>query len=319
MNLGAGLDWLGNKVGQVLRSNISNEPEYSPGEQYIRDTARQSQIPPAPLPAGATLTDPGILHRAEMERQIAYPQGIVDATTGPLVQAAQQTPVGQVATAAIRAVAKPSDIPDVLREMYQADAPLAGRGAPKLRKNITGAEVLKAAEEGPGKFGGFAKYMERNPNAGEGLFDTSDPQPSLPGRPPVPRYDPSQGRGRGPSERAVDAFNNPKVIDGLKQYIQEGAQKLPADWYANSPLYKVYQKVWGKKKAEDKFFQQMGYQSATSSGSAVPDNIRTGSLYNYLHEQNLPFPQRVAPAPGEKPKLVVPKGYGHEMQNAHRD
>ena len=77
--------------------------------------------------------------------------------------------------------------------------------------------------------------------------------------------------------------------------------------------------MWGKKKAEDKFFQQMGYQSATSSGSAVPDNIRTGSLYNYLHEQNLPFPQRVAPAPGEKPKLVVPKGYGHEMQNAHRD
>jgi hypothetical protein len=184
------------------------------------------------------------------------------------------------------------------------------------RSDITAEEVLRAAAEGPGKFGGFAKYMERNPTAGEGLFDTSNAQPSLPGRPPIERYDPSLGRGRGPSARVVDAFNNPKVINGLKQYIRAGAKELPPDWYANDPLFKKYQQEWGPL-AEEKFFNHMGYQSATSSGSAVPDNIRTGTLYNYLSEQGLPFPEMVEPAPGEKPKLSVPKGYGHEMQIGH--
>jgi hypothetical protein len=104
----------------------------------------------------------------------------------------------------------------------------------------------------------------------------------------------------------VDAFNNPKVINALKQYVRKGAKKLPDDWYANDPLFKVYQEEWGPQ-AEEKFFQQMGHQAATSTGSAVPDNLRTGSYYNYLHEQGIPFPE----PPHE--------GYGSKFWISHRD
>ena len=174
------------------------------------------------------------------------------------------------------------------------------------RSDITAEEILKAAAAGPGKFGSYAKYMERNPTAGADLFDSSNPKPTFPNRPPVARYDPSVGRGRGPSARVVDAFNNPKVIEGLKDYARRGAEMLPADWYANDPLLNVYQREWGPQ-AEEKFYQQMGHQAATSTGSAVPDNLRTGSYYNYLHEQGIPFPEKPAP------------GYGSKYQKAHRD
>lgn len=175
---------------------------------------------------------------------------------------------------------------------------------PKLRTDITADEVLKAAAAGPGKFGGFAAYMERNPQAGENLMDLSNPQPALPNRPDLVRYDPSQGRGRGPSARVVDAFNNPKVIKGFKYYVKKGAEALPDNWYANDPVFKVYQQEWGPL-AEEKFFQQMGYQAATSTGSAVPDNIRTGSYYNWMAEQGIPFPPKPDP------------GYGSKYQGSH--
>jgi hypothetical protein len=169
---------------------------------------------------------------------------------------------------------------------------------------LTGRRVLREAAGGPGKFGGFAQYIEKNPTAGENLFDLASAEPAIPGRPAIPRYDPTLPRRKGVNPRMVDAFNNPKVIEGLKKYIGIGTEKLPRDWYATSPLYKLFQQVWGDR-AEERFVRSMGYQSATSSGMAVPDNIRTGSYFNYLDNQDLKIPKKPAP------------GYGSKYQDTH--
>jgi hypothetical protein len=224
-------------------------------------------------------------------------------TEAGLLAAGALIPGGKVLKGAKNAVR----LGTTLAEGAAPEVGLLGKALANVpRSEITAKEVLQAAKAGPGKFGSYSKYMERNPTAGAELFDSSNPQPAFPNRPPIARYDPSVGRGRGPSARIVDAFNNPKVIEGLKDYARQGAEQLPADWYANSPLMNVYEREWGPQ-AEEKFYQQMGQQAATSTGSAVPDNLRTGSYYNYLQEQGLPFPKKPA------------KGYGSKYQVAHRD
>jgi len=176
---------------------------------------------------------------------------------------------------------------------------------PPLRRDITGQEVLAEAAKGPPSgIGGFSKYIERNPAAGQEVLDMSNAEAAIPGRPALPRYDPNLPPRKGAAPRTVDAFNNPDVIRGLRQYVQEGAQKLPANWYANSPLFKKFQEVWGDQ-AIPKFLQLMGYVSSTSSGMSVPNNVRTGSYYNWMAEQGMPFPEKPA------------KGYGAMMQKGH--
>jgi hypothetical protein len=250
-----------------------------------------------------------------LQQDVTDPQGLGPSSIGEAVTSGMPhswTEAALLAGAALLPEALPAvraGAGDVLSQLpsraAQIDA-LTPEVLPQLRTDITPQEVLAAAKAGPGKFGGFAAYMERNPQAGENLLDLSNPQPALPNRPAVPRYDPSLGRGRGPSARVVDAFNNPKVIQGFKDYIAKGAKDLPDNWYANDPIFKVYQEEWGPQ-AADKFFNQMGYQAATSTGSAVPDNIRTGSYYNYLAEQGIPFPEKPLP------------GYGSKYQVSHRD
>jgi len=171
---------------------------------------------------------------------------------------------------------------------------------------LTGQRVLREAAKGPGKFGGFAKFVEANPTAGEDLFDLPSAVPAISGRAPVPRLDPTIPPRQGISARMLDAFNNPKVTEGIQRFIGEGHQKMPQDWYATSPLWKKYQEVWGDL-ALPKFERDMGYSSATSSGMRVPDNIRTGSYYSYLDEQGLKFPKKPAP------------GYGAKLQKTHRE
>jgi hypothetical protein len=51
----------------------------------------------------------------------------------------------------------------------------------------------------------------------------------------------------------------------------------------------------------------MDLMAATSPRARVPDNVRTGSYYNYLQSQGLPIPDRPA------------EGYGSIAQKLHRD
>jgi hypothetical protein len=54
--------------------------------------------------------------------------------------------------------------------------------------------------------------------------------------------------------------------------------------------------------------KQLEYIAATSTSAKVPDNLKIGSLYNYLDQQGLPIPES-----------GPPKGYGHKFWMSHRD
>jgi hypothetical protein len=185
-----------------------------------------------------------------------------------------------------------------------------GKGLKAVRRKIvgegalTGENVLKAAERlNAGEGISYGKWLKENPEAGATLFDLATAKPagvfppgSLP-RTPV---------GRADIDRTVAAFRKPKVIAQLQEWINAGMQKMPDSWYRTGPLYDEYVKEWGPELAPEKMQKQLEYIAATSTSAKVPDNLKIGSLYNYLDQQGLPIP--------EKP----PPGYGHKFQGSHK-
>jgi hypothetical protein len=109
---------------------------------------------------------------------------------------------------------------------------------------------------------------------------------------------------RGAPARLVDALNNPEVVGGLTQAVLRGEQLGGRRWYNTEPLRERFLSVFGDRTPEryKRFFDA---QAATSPQLKVPDNIRTGSYFDYLREQGLPLP--VKPA----------KGYGSKGQGFH--
>jgi hypothetical protein len=164
---------------------------------------------------------------------------------------------------------------------------------------LTAAQVLAEAA-GKNKLS-YADWQEQNPGAESGMFDFKGAQPAMPGRAPVPRYDPP----RGVSDRMKDALADPEVGKALRAAVQKGVASLPDSWYRTGPLYDVFKQELGDKapQAYERFMQTI---AAISPRSRVPDNVRTGSYYYHLDQTGQPIPDKPAP------------GYGSLAQKLHR-
>ena len=156
--------------------------------------------------------------------------------------------------------------------------------------------VKSGRDKGPS----FTDWRESNPSSGF-LFDFSnlDKTPDVP-QVPISRYVPP----RGASARLVDALNNPDVVGGLTQAVMRGEGLGGRRWYNTEPLRERFRSVFGDRTPEryQRFFDA---QAATSPQLRVPDNIRTGSYFDYLREQGLPLPEKPA------------RGYGSKGQDLH--
>ena len=177
---------------------------------------------------------------------------------------------------------------------------------PVGRGELTGENVLEAAARlNAGEGMSYGQWIKENPEAGGTLFDLANakqagvfPPGELP-RTPV---------GKANIDRTVAAFRKPRVIQQLQEWVNAGMGKMPDSWYRTGPLYDEYVKEWGEALAPEKMRQQLEYIAATSTSAKVPDNLKIGSLYNYLEEQGLPIPES-----------GPPKGYGHKFWMSHRD
>ena len=208
-------------------------------------------------------------------------------------------------------------IPPKYLMMAGMAAPVIGMAAMKgkaLRPRVvgegalTGENVLRAAERLRGGEGvSYGQWIKENPEAGATMFDLANAQPAGV-FPPGPMDRPMPVRAGGADiERITSAFRKQKVIDQLQEWIRAGMQEMPDPWYRTGPLYEEYLKEWGPDLASQKMRENLNYIAATSTSAKVPDNLKIGSYYNYLHQQGLPIP--------EKP----PPGYGHKFQGSHRD
>lgn len=158
-------------------------------------------------------------------------------------------------------------------------------------------DVLSEVTKGKGTKAApsYAQWTEANAGPGQ-LFDYS----TLHEVPDVPqfqldRYVPA----RGPSARMVDALNDPNVVQGVNDTVRRGIEGGGMDWYNTDQLRQYF------RNPED-YARFMDYMASTSPRSKVPDNIRIGSYYNYLVNNDLPIPLKPA------------AGYGSKAQDLHR-
>lgn len=173
----------------------------------------------------------------------------------------------------------------------------ARTGTPAAIAKDAMAEAAKPSKGSPS----FAEWRAKNPENGL-VYDTSQ----LSRVPDVAQFDLARvNPPRGPSARMTDALDDPRVTRGINRTVRRGIEGGGLEWYNTEPVLEVLRKVSNDPDAD--YARLMDMMSATSPRARVTDNIRTGSLYNYLWKNGLPI--------GEKP----PKGYGSIAQNLHRD
>jgi hypothetical protein len=119
---------------------------------------------------------------------------------------------------------------------------------------------------------------------------------------PLERYVPP----RGVSERLTDALNNPDVVNGVHESVQQGMQLGAHKWYHNDPVHQAFRDELGPEEGSKAFRQYINQIGATSPQMKVPANIRTGSFF-----------YQVARNRGELPK-PYPFPYGSKGQALHR-
>ncbi len=145
----------------------------------------------------------------------------------------------------------------------------------------------------------YAEWRKRNPGAGQ-LLDMHRlaEVPPVPQQ-PMPRYVPP----RGPSARMKDALSSRRVQRGIRDAVERGAEGGGLEWYNTEPLRE--RMAYAAPGDSSAYPRLMDIMAATSPRSAVPDNIRTASYYNYLLANDLPIPDKPAP------------GYGSIAQEDH--
>lgn len=149
----------------------------------------------------------------------------------------------------------------------------------------------------------FSVWREKAPATRRGsLFDLS----ALNQVPNVPQFDLARTvPARGPSERIQDVIGRADVQQGLNEAVQRGLQMGGSEWYNTDPIRLGMQAARGSSYNPSQYGQLIDVISGTSPGLKVPDNIRTGSYYNYLLERGLPIPDKPA------------AGYGAKTQGSH--
>jgi hypothetical protein len=180
--------------------------------------------------------------------------------------------------------------------------------APAIIKNRTGTpgavaqDVLREAKKPSKGSPSFAVWRAKNPGHGV-LFDTSN-LASVPNVPQfqIPRVNPK----RGPSERIVDALARPEVEQGINETVQRGIEGGGKEWYNTEPVLDRMRGIMPSADVDPAYAQLMDLMAATSPRARVPDNVRTGSYYNYLMRQGMPIPEKPA------------AGYGSIAQSLHR-
>jgi hypothetical protein len=169
-------------------------------------------------------------------------------------------------------------------------------GTPKA----TAQDVLSEAAKPSKGRRSYADWRKNNPGKGE-LFDYS----KLSAVPNVPQVQmPRYAAPRGPSERIVSALGDPEVARGINETVQRGIEGGGLEWYNTEPMLDRMRSLMGSN-ADQNYAQMMDIVAATSPRARVPDNVRSGSYYNYLLSQGLPV--------ADKPAA----GYGSIAQNLH--
>lgn len=178
--------------------------------------------------------------------------------------------------------------------------------APAIIQHRTGTAQANArdilAEAGrKGKKQSYADWRLKNPGHGT-LMDMSRlyEVPDVP-QTQMPRLTPP----RGPSARITDALRNPDVVKGINDTVEKGLEGGGAEWYNTDPLRQRMAFVMPAEEVSSAHARMMDLMAATSPRAKVPDNVRTGSYYNYLLAQGLPVPDSPA------------AGYGSVAQKLH--
>lgn len=187
-------------------------------------------------------------------------------------------------------------------------APQKKPAAPAIIKNRSGTpgavaqDVLREAKKPSKGAPSFAVWRAQNPGYGK-LFDTSN-LASVPNVPQfqIPRSNPKQG----PSTRIVEALARPEVEQGINETVQRGIEGGGKEWYNTEPVLERMRGLMPSADVDPAYARLMDLMAATSPRARVPDNVRTGSYYNYLMQQGMPIPDKPA------------GGYGSIAQNLHR-
>lgn len=181
--------------------------------------------------------------------------------------------------------------------------------APAIIRNRSGTpgavaqDVLGEAKKPSKGSPSYAEWRAKNPETGK-LFDMSN----LAAVPNVPQFQIQRvNPPRGPSPRIVEALATPEVEQGINETVQRGIEGGGKEWYNTDPLLRRMQSVVPGGNASTAYERLMDLMAATSPRARVPDNVRTGSYYNYLRQQGEAIPNKPAP------------GYGSIAQNLHRD
>ncbi len=180
--------------------------------------------------------------------------------------------------------------------------------APAIIKNRSGTpgavaqDVLREAKKPSKGSPSFAVWRAQNPETGK-LFDMS----KLSDVPNVPQFQiPRTVPKQGPPARIVEALARPEVEQGINETVQRGIEGGGKEWYNTEPVLDRMRGIMSSGDVDPAYAQLMDLMAATSPRARVPDNVRTGSYYNYLMRQGMPLPDKPAP------------GYGSIAQNLHR-
>jgi hypothetical protein len=187
--------------------------------------------------------------------------------------------------------------------------PSAKPAAPAIIRNRSGTsgaaaqDVLREAKKPSKGAPSYAEWRVENPGYGK-LFDVS----KLSDVPNVPQFQiPRVNPPRGASPRIVSALAVPEVERGINETVQRGIEGGGKEWYNTEPLLRRMEGIMSKADAGTGYSRLMDLMAATSPRARVPDNVRTGSYYNYLQSQGMPVPESPA------------AGYGSIAQKLHRD
>lgn len=180
--------------------------------------------------------------------------------------------------------------------------------APAIIRNRTGTagataqDVMSEAKKPSKGALSYADWRSQNPDTGV-LFDMS----KLADVPNVPQFQiPRMVPARGAPARIVEALANPEVERGINETVQRGVEGGGKEWYNTEPVLQRMRGIMPSGSADPAYAQLMDLMAATSPRARVPDNVRTGSYYNYLMQQGMPIPEKPA------------GGYGSIAQKLHR-
>jgi len=145
---------------------------------------------------------------------------------------------------------------------------------------------------------------------------------------PYPRYDPARG-APDRMHRLTSMLDDPAnpIHDRVRDYVSKGQKLGGEDWYNTEELRDWFVDELGDELGDSRWREYMSAVGHTSTGSAVPPNLRNASLYYMLDPADrLRVADMVKNTPRTTPRMAVEAlgidvpnmpekyGYGHKMQ-----